>query len=187
MPRPKTLPDSEVLSAALSLMHAQGPDALTFAALAAASGLSGSTLVQRFKSKAELARAALLFAWDQLDARTEEAAAAAPKTPEGAIELLVALSGDYGGIESYAEGLLILREDFRDPALRARGKAWGERLQQALSDCFAATPGAPKDIGALMAAQWQGALIWWGFDPALPVEEHVRRSLNALIVAVMRQ
>lgn len=185
MPRPKTMPDSEVLSAALSLMHTQGPDALTFAALAAACGLSGSTLVQRFGSKTELARAALLFAWDQLDAKTREAAAAAPKTPEGAIDLLVALSGDYGGIESYAEGLLILREDFRDPALRARGKTWGENLERALSGCFADVPGAPDAIGALMAAQWQGCLLWWAFDPERTVEEHVRRSLQALIAAVV--
>ncbi|GHC64893.1 hypothetical protein [Limoniibacter endophyticus] len=46
------------------------------------------------------------------------------KSPKGAVELLVALSADYGAIDSYADGLLILREDLRDPDLRARGKAW---------------------------------------------------------------
>ena len=46
-----------------------GPEALTFAAAAAESGLAASTLVQRFGSKAGLLRAALLRAWDLLDER----------------------------------------------------------------------------------------------------------------------
>ncbi|MGH6918444.1 MAG: TetR/AcrR family transcriptional regulator, partial [Geminicoccaceae bacterium] len=124
MPRPKTLPDAHVLQAALRLIHERGPDALTFAAVAQACGLSASTLVQRFKSKAGLVQSALLNAWDRLDDKTARLAAAAQKSPGGAIELLVELSRDYGGIESYAEGLLLLREDLRDPALRARGAAW---------------------------------------------------------------
>ena len=40
MPRQKTLPDSEVLEAALTLIHECGPEALTFASLASACGLS---------------------------------------------------------------------------------------------------------------------------------------------------
>src|SRR5262245_16047496 len=117
MPRPKTLPDAEVLDAAHRLMHEHGPEALTFAGLAEACGLSAATLVQRFGSKAGLKQAVLLHAWDGLDAKTARLAASVPKTPAGAVELLVGLSKDYGGIEAYAEGLLVLREDLRDPAL----------------------------------------------------------------------
>lgn len=187
MARPKTMPDSEVLTAALKMMHEKGPEALTFASLAAACGLSGSTLVQRFRNKEELARAALLFAWDDLDARTGTAIGAAPKTPQGAVDILVSLSGDYGGIEAYAEGLLMLREDFRDPRLRARGSAWGEVLSAAITACFAATPGAPENIGTLMASQWQGCLLWWAFNPTGPVDAHVRKSLEELVAAVVRK
>ncbi|SMF48403.1 transcriptional regulator, TetR family [Xaviernesmea oryzae] len=185
MPRPKTMPDRAVLAAALKLMHEKGPDALTFASLAAVSGLSPSTLVQRFRNKEELARAALLFAWDGLDAKTQAAIAAAPKTPQGAVDILVALSGDYGGIEAYAEGLLMLREDFRDPRLRARGTAWGQVLSRAIAECFASTPGAPETIGMLMASQWQGCLLWWGFDPEGRIDAHVRRSLEEFVSAVL--
>ncbi|CDZ73168.1 Transcriptional regulator, repressor protein MphR(A) [Neorhizobium galegae bv. orientalis] len=185
MARPKTMPDRDVLAAALKVMHEKGPEALTFASLATACGLSGSTLVQRFKNKEELARAALLFAWDDLDAKTEAAIIAAPKTPQGAVDILVTLSGDYGGIEAYAEGLLMLREDFRDSRLRARGFAWGEVLSAAITACFAATPGTPDNIGMLMASQWQGCLLWWGFDPAGPIDAHVRRSLEAFVAAVL--
>lgn len=186
MPRPKTLPDEDVLAAALALMHAQGPEALTFASLASACGLSAATLVQRFESKARLKQLTLLHAWDRLDEKTAKLAAGVPKTPDGAIELLVALSRDYGGIESYAEGLLVLREDLRDPALRARGAAWKASLSGALDACFAEVPHAASGIGLLMASQWQGSLLWWGFEPRGRVEKYVEASLRTFVSEFMR-
>jgi len=191
MPRPKTRPDRDVLAAALKLMHEKGPEALTFASLAQLSGLSPSTLVQRFRNKEELARAALLHAWDELDAHTEAAIVAQPKTPEGSIGILMALSGSYGGdsdsVEAYAEGLLMLREDFRDPVLRARGAAWGKRLAEAIDACFGGAVGAPENIGRLMASQWQGCLLWWGFDPTGPIDAYVRRNLEGFLGAVLQR
>lgn len=185
MPRPKTLPDMAVLEAALELMHERGPEAVTFATLARACGLSSSTLVQRFKSKAQLIRSTLLRAWDRLDEKTATLAATVPKTPGGAIELLTALSRDYGGIESYAQGLLVLREDLRDPALRARGAAWRAALSRVLEDCFAKTPHAPQGIGLLMASQWQGSLLWWSFDPQKDVDRFVEEGLQRFVAAVV--
>ena len=184
MPRSKTLPDAEILAAALDLMHAKGPEALTFAALAKICGLSASTLVQRFRTKADLVRAALLHAWDRLDAQTTAAAAIAPRSPGGAIEMLTALS-HYGGVETYADGLLLLREDLRDPVLRARGAAWKASLTRALDDCFAETPHAPANVGLLLAAQWQGALIWWSFDPQGTVETFVQDCLTGIVRAML--
>jgi len=185
MPRPKTLSDADVLAAATRLLHEGGPEALTFASLARDSGLSASTLVQRFKSKPRLVQAALLHAWDRLDAKTAALAAEAPKSPTGALQILVALSRDYGGIESYAEGLLILREDLRDPVLRARGAVWKRELSRALDACFAEVPGAPPGTGMIMATQWQGSLLWWSFDPQGAVEDFVEESLKRLVSALI--
>jgi AcrR family transcriptional regulator len=185
MPRPKTLPDVAVLEAALELMHERGPETVTFATLARACGLSSSTLVQRFKSKAQLIRSTLLHAWDRLDEKTATLGATVPKTPGGAIELLTALSRDYGGIESYAQGLLVLREDLRDPALRARGAAWKAALSRVLEDCFAKTPRAPQGIGLLMASQWQGSLLWWSFDPQKDVDRFVEEGLQRFVAAIV--
>ena len=185
MPRPKTLSDSDVLETALGLMHERGPEALTFAALADASGLSGATLVQRFTNKGGLRRSALLHAWDRLDEKTATLASKAPKTPAGAIGLLVGLSGDYGDIETYAEGLLVLREDLRDPVLRARGAAWRDVLSAALDKCFAGVPHAPRGVGLMLASQWQGSLLWWGFDPRETVEHFVEKNLRRFVAAVL--
>jgi AcrR family transcriptional regulator len=186
MPRPKTLSDLDVLKTAHRLIHQVGPDALTFAGLAEVCGLSAATLVQRFHTKAGLVRSTLLHAWDRLDEKTAALAGEMPKTPDGAIRLLVGLSGDYGGIEAYAEGLRVLREDFRDPVLRARGAAWKAALSKALDECFANQPDAPDGIGLLMAAQWQGSLLWWGFEPTVAVERYVENGLRRFVGAIVR-
>jgi AcrR family transcriptional regulator len=185
MPRPKMLSDAEVLATAHRLIHEHGPDALTLADVAAACGLSASTLVQRFRSKAGLVQGALLYAWDRLDAKTARLAAEVPKTADGAVELLVALSSDYGDIEAYANGLLVLREDLRDPALRARGAAWKEALSTALEARFAKVPHAPQGIGLLIAAHWQGSLLWWSFDPQGDVGSFVEDSLKRFVFAMI--
>lgn len=185
MPRRKTLSDLEVLQAAHRLIHEIGPEALTFERVARTCGLSPATLVQRFGSKHALIRNTLLHAWDRLDEKTARLAAQAPKTPDGAVALLVGLSRNYGGIESYANGLLVLREDLRDPVLRARGAAWKAALSRSLDACFADVPGAPAGVGLLVATQWQGSLLWWSFDPRGKVERYVERSLRRLIAAVL--
>ncbi|RUT84522.1 TetR/AcrR family transcriptional regulator [Mesorhizobium sp. M7A.T.Ca.TU.009.02.1.1] len=184
MTRPKTQSDEQVLETAHRLIHEHGPEALTFERLAKACGLSGATLVQRFKNKAQLKQRTLLHAWDGLDENTRKLAATVPRTPTGAVALLVALSQSYGGIESYAEGLLVLREDLRDPVLRARGAAWKAFLCDTLVACFAKTPNPPRDIGLLMASHWQGSLLWWSFDPAIEVAAYVEDSLNRFVAAI---
>ena len=181
MPRPKTMPDEDVLAAALAIIHASGPEGLTFAALATGTGLSASTLVQRFVNKQNLVQRTLLQAWDGLDRLTSELSATLPKTPEGAVDLLVGLSGGYGGIETYADGLRILREDLRDPALRARGARWRDALSQALDERLSGPSGPVPGIGLLMASHWQGALLWWSFDPQIPVADFVRQSLGRFV------
>lgn len=186
MPRPKTQTDADVLAAAHRLIHEEGPEALTFARLARSCGLAPATLVQRFKSKDGLKQATLLHAWDELDARTAELSAQAPKTPAGAIKLLTALSGSYDGIEAYARGLLVLREDLSDPVLRARGASWRRALSKALDQCFAGIAGKPKDMGLLMASHWQGSLLWWGFEPKDDVRRYVETSLKRFVAAMLR-
>src|SRR6185295_19297896 len=99
--------------------------------------------------------------------------------------LLVALSSDYGGIESYAEGLLVLREDLRDPVLRARGASWRDALSKALEDCFGEATQVVPGIGLMVASQWQGSLLWWSFDPKGKVERFVEVSLRRFVDTVM--
>ena len=97
----------------------------------------------------------------------------------------MALSRDYGGIESYADGLLVLREDLRDPTLRARGVIWKAKLSNVLESCFEGVLNAPAGVGLLMASQWQGSLLWWSFDPQGELERFVETSLKRFVSAVV--
>ncbi len=186
MPRSKSRSDEQVLDAALAIVHSGGVDRLTFAALAGRCGLSAATLVQRFGTKPALIQRTLLHAWDKLQARTLELASSVPKTPDGAVELLVGLSHYDGTVEDFAEGFLVLREDLRDPVLRSRGAAWEATLTTAVGECFASVPGAPGGIGFALAAHWQGALIWWAFDAQRPLDDYLRESLRILISTLLR-
>lgn len=185
MPRPRKLSDEDLLDAVGALLQREGPAGLTFAAASVATGLSPATLVQRYGSREALLRAALLRMWDGLDAATAEADLRQPVDPPGAVALLVRLSAGYGDAgEAGLEGLLLLREDFRDPALRARGVTWGETLARALGRRLTAEPAAQLRLGRLMAAQWQGAVYWWGFAQAGTLRSHLRRELRDWLAAI---
>jgi AcrR family transcriptional regulator len=185
VPRPKTRSDEQVLDAALELVHAGGVERLTFAAVGERCGLSAATLVQRFGTKATLTHRALWHAWDRLDALTAELAAAVPRTPDGAVELLIGLSGQYGDVATYRSGLLVLHEDLGDPSLRARGCAWERALTAALDACFATVPDAPHRIGHVLASHWQGALTWWAFQASSSLGDYLTHSLDELIAMLV--
>jgi len=184
MSRPRKIADEDVVEAVAGLIGREGPNALTFASASAATGLSPATLVQRYGNREALLRAALLWMWDQLDAETMAADAAHPVDPEGAVALLIRLSAGYGSGDKAAEGLLLLREDFRDPVLRARGVAWQKALGTALGRRLVTGAAEQERLGRLMASQWQGIVLWWGFSREGTLRGHLRRELREWLEAV---
>ena len=183
MPRNRTIPDDVVLSVALDIVHADGPSALSFGTLAERVGLAGSTLVQRFGSRAGLLQRALLQAWDRLDAETARADAAAGPGRAGVVDLLVDLSGEYAE-EDFADQLLVLREDLRDPVLRARGEAWIDALAGMIDRRLAGRAGDRPERGHLVVAHWQGTLTVWSFTRPGPLSDSVRDALTDLLELV---
>jgi AcrR family transcriptional regulator len=186
VPRPRTISDEALLDRALAILAERGPASLTFAALAERTGLATATLVQRFGSKPALVRAALLRAWDLLEALTAAADRAAPSSPAGAVALLLELSEIYTASRSHDEGLVVLREDFRDPVARARGERWGNVLAEALGRRLSDATGPREDLGRLMAAQWQGTVLLWGFAPSRPLRDVVEEALRDWCAAIGR-
>jgi AcrR family transcriptional regulator len=184
MPRKRTIPDEDLLDAALGLVREVGPDAVSFGSLASRVGLAPSTLVQRFGSKAALLQAALLRAWAQLEAATDDAIAAAPDEPAGVVDLLVSLTGQYD-VHDFADQLRVLREDLRDPVLRERGQAWFGKLSQAVEARLVGARGQKGDLGRLVVATWQGTLTVWSFTRDAPVVDVVRDTLGELLVRLL--
>lgn len=184
MPRQRSIPDEIIVETALALMSHLGPDALTLAEVCGVVGLSPATLLQRFGSKDNLKRAALEHAWDQLDAATASADAAEPISPEGAIAVIAALWPSADAAPDFAGGLLLLREDLRDPVLRARGVAWLETLSLALGRRLTADPAQQGRLGRLMVSQWQGTQIWWAFNREGAAAEAIATDLRDWLAAL---
>jgi AcrR family transcriptional regulator len=180
MPRKRTIPDEDLLDAALGLVREVGPDAVSFGSLAGRVDLAPSTLVQRFGSKPALLQAALLRAWAQLEAATDHAIAAAPDGPAGVVELLVSLTGQYDA-HDFADQLRVLREDLRDPVLRERGQAWFATLSEAVEARLVGASGRNGDLGRLVVATWQGTLTVWSFTRDAPVVDVVSHTLEELL------
>lgn len=174
MGRIKTISNEAVLDAILELVMEHGPDGLTFARAGNAVGLSPATLVQRYGDREALLEATLLRAWDLLDAQTEAADEEEPLTVEGAIRILLRLMPPGAAERNATDGLLLLREDIRNPVLRARGAAWNDFLTQALGKRLGDNP----HLGRQMANVWMGAQTWWAFTRNGTAEAAIRQALE---------
>src|SRR5215212_6500552 len=72
-PRPRTVEDSTILEAAVTVLGRIGPERLTLADVGEEAGLSAATLVQRFGSKRDLMLSVLKFATNGFGERFEQA------------------------------------------------------------------------------------------------------------------
>ncbi|MGX5719158.1 TetR family transcriptional regulator [Shinella zoogloeoides] len=179
MARHKAIPDVAVLDTILETLRETGPAGLTFARAAKACGLSPATLVQRYGDREALLEATLLRAWDRLDEETDAADRETPPTPAGAVAFLMRLMPAASAEEAATDGLLLLREDVRNPVLRSRGAVWGHRIADALGRRLSVEVEEGKRLGWQMASVWQGAHIWWAFTRERPAEEAIRGALEA--------
>lgn len=187
MARRKTIPDETVLDTILQALWTTGPAGLTFALAAKASGLSPATLVQRYGDRDGLLEATMLRAWDRLDAETESIDAEAALTPDGAVDVLLHLMPAENAEQDATDGLLLLREDIRNPVLRSRGAAWGHRLAAALGRRLSPDPDEGKRLGWQMASVWQGAHTWWAFTREKPAEAAIRGALEDWVRLVLKR
>lgn len=186
MPRHKTISDEHLLDTLLMTITEVGPDALTFALAAKACGLSPATLVQRYGDRSSLVQAVLLRAWDRLQNETELADREEPLTPEGAIGLLMRLMPPAEAERNAGDGLLLLREDIRNPTLRARGAAWGQTLALALGRRLSSDANKAQELGWQMAAVWQGAHTWWALRRNGTAERAIGQMLRTWLASTQQ-
>lgn len=155
MGRTRTIPDAAIFAAIRDLLAQGGDKAVAFAGVARATGLAAPTLAQRYGTRDGMLRAALSAAWDDLDALTETAVAAAPLGPKGAGQMLKSLSGEGGETVDVS----LLAADLRDPVLRARATAWRDRVELALAIRLGGGSDG-REAAALLFAAWQGQSMW---------------------------
>lgn len=151
MARPRTIPDATVHAAVLQLIARTGEQSVAFSSVARATGLAGSTLVQRYGTLQGMLHAALSGLLDGMEARLATAEATAPQSAKGAQALLKALEEEGAG--PFFPALL------SDADLRERLGAWRGAVEVALAQRFGGGAAGREAAGLLFAA-WQGQVLW---------------------------
>jgi TetR/AcrR family macrolide resistance operon transcriptional repressor len=177
MARRKTISDETVLDAALRVMVAKGPSDFTLADIAAAAGISPATLVQRFGDKHRL----IIAAFAQDNDAFERALAELPlgKGADAVIAVFRLLSPGAVDVGVFADQLLWLRQDMRDPDLNRLARDRFRMLREAIAQRLPPLAVAPDVAARLVEAQWQGALNQWGIAPEGRLVDFVTESLTA--------
>jgi AcrR family transcriptional regulator len=148
MPRNRTIPDTQIFTTIQGLLDQGGDKAVSFAGVAAATGLAPPTLVQRYGSRDGMVLAARGFAWEDLEARTAEAiASTADKGPQSLLKAI-------GAVDAAA-----LATDLRHPDLAQRAAVWRATVEGALALRMGSGQKA-KEAAALLFAAWQGQALW---------------------------
>lgn len=175
MPRRKSVSDEAVLDAALKVMFRRGPADFTLADVTAEVGIAPATLIQRFGDKRSLVAAAV--------ARDNEAffrmLDRLPPTPGPAAVIAVfrLLTPDLDDADRFADQLLWLHQDMRDPDLNALARERFARLHEAVVARLPRLAIPAEKAAQLIDAQWQGALIQWGLNRQGPLVDYVTQAL----------
>ena len=180
MARPRTVSDDAVLDATARAVGRFGPARLTLAHVADEVGLAPATVVQRFGSKRGLLLA--------LARRRTEFGGAGPTRIEALIAGLVELSAPVRTPEALANNLAFLQLDLSDPEFRAEAvahfDAMREHVEAQLRAAVDAGELAGADVGRLaetVVTVYNGALISWAVLRAGPLEDWLRRQLEAVL------
>jgi AcrR family transcriptional regulator len=185
MTRTKTISDEAVLAAAATVMFAKGPSEFTLADVAKAAGIAPATLVQRFGDKQGLVVAAIAQdnrAFDRFLAELPRDVGA-----EAVIDLFARMFPGVGeDVGSFADQLLWLRQDMRDPDLNRLARARFAALRAAVAARMPPLPIPAAEAASLVEAQWQGVLVQWGIFRQGPLADFVAQRLRAWFALVLR-
>ena len=177
MARRKTISDEDVLDAAAKVMFAAGPS-FTLSDVAKATGIAPATLVQRFGDKHGLTVAAIAR-----DNAAFEAFLAAAPAGQGAGAVIAIFAAMFDGPDTdadyFADQLLWLRQDMRDPDLNRLARARFAALRAAVAARLPPLSIPAEAAAELVEAQWQGALLQWGIERRGKLSEFVTEQLAA--------
>lgn len=146
MARPRSLPDSQVYAAVLSLIASEGEKGVTFSAVSQRTGLAGASLVQRYGGLDGMMKAALDWGWTRLEAVTTEAEGG---TEDRSAHGLLKAMGD---LAPEVPMCALMAASQRDLGLRKRASDWRSRVETTLT--------ARAESGPALFALWMGQGLW---------------------------
>lgn len=185
MARTKTISDEAVLAAAAAVMFANGPSEFTLADVAKAAGIAPATLVQRFGDKHGLIVAAIAQDNREFERFLAELPpdAGAPAVIDIFARMFPGVGEDVG---NFADQLLWLRQDMRDPDLNRLARERFAALRATVAARMPPLPIPAEAAAALVEAQWQGVLVQWGIFRQGPLATFVAEQLRAWFELVTR-
>lgn len=187
-PRPRIVPDADVLEATARVIGRVGPTRFTLADVAADVGLAPATLVQRFGSKRGLMLALAGSAVDFVDAGFARIRAEHPSPLDALRVAATHMARTVESPESLANHLAFLQIDLSDPDFRGLALANHARVEAGyralLDDAVAAGEVVPCDtarVARAVSAVAGGSLIAWAIVRAGDVADFVRDDLDTLL------
>lgn len=187
MSRTRSINDDTILDGAVEIISRHGADELTFASLAAYTGLAPATLVQRFHTKQELLFRVAKRCMADAEAVFVEArrSGSALKALHHAINLLTQSIKD---AEHFANGLSILQLALKDAELYSllQGNAQNVRrqIQQLIDEASDTGELMPCDTAALASciqSTFEGAIITWSIYRQGDVDDWVTLQVENVI------
>lgn len=191
MPRPRSVPDEDILAAAAKAVGEVGPSHLTLAELGSRVGLSPATLVQRFGSKRGLLLALATHDADAVPRRIRTAADEDDPI-DALVEVMTGFASSVGSASDFANHLSFLLMDLSDPDFQQISRRHATSVQQAIEEVLATavarggvTLRLPADeVARLVYAMYNGALVTWGMRPRGAASSTVAAALTALVTAL---
>jgi AcrR family transcriptional regulator len=187
-PRPRTIPDAQILVAAQTTMARLGPARLTLAEVAKDAGLSPATLVQRFGSKRGLMLALWADALNGIDACFDMLRPAHPSPIEAVVAGATQMARYTRTPEELSNHLAFLQIDLSDPEFHGYMLEMSRRTEAGytslLNDAVRAGEIARGDMAQLaraISAIAAGSLIGWAVFREGTAEAWVRRDLDTLL------
>jgi AcrR family transcriptional regulator len=187
-PRPRTVPDADILAAANRAIMRLGPARFTLADVAREAGLAPATLVQRFGSKRRLLLALVEFASAGVDACFGVMRAAHRSRLAALVGAATDITRHVRSPEELANGLAFLQMDISDPEFRRIAVENARHIHAGyvalLEDAVKAGELAPCDTGRLarsVSAISTGSLISWAILREGSAERWVRHDIETLL------
>jgi AcrR family transcriptional regulator len=187
-PRPRTVPDEQILIAAQRAMSRLGPARLTLAEVAKEAGLSPATLVQRFGSKRGLILALWASAVDGVDACFEMLRLDCQSPLAAVLAGATMMSQGTTSAEEMANHLAFLQMDVSDPEFhqhmlvlsRRTEDGYTKLLDEAIKkrEIIACET---RRLARAISATAGGSLISWAIFREGTAEAWVRADLETLL------
>ena len=189
-PRPRTVDDSTILEAAVTVLGRIGPERLTLADVGTEAGLSAATLVQRFGSKRDLMLSVLRFAKDGFETRLQTAIEENDSPLEAIIAAAVSRPGSLEEPEIVSNLFAFYLSDMRDPQFRELARENANNavtgFKSLLEEAIAKGEIADNSIDTAQLAETiysltLGTLMRWSVYGEGCYREMIRKELDTLL------